>query len=59
MSKVLSIWFSVSSILLLAASAIAISHYAWLALLLAVLAIFNIGWGFIIKAKHRKSSIKS
>ncbi|MGF7046259.1 hypothetical protein J2T13_000735 [Paenibacillus sp. DS2015] len=59
MSKALSLWFAVSSILILAASAIAISHYIWLALLLAVLGVFNIGWGFMFKAKHRKSTLKA
>lgn len=59
MSKILSLWFAASSIIMLAASAISISHSFWLALLIGILAIFNIGWGFIIKAKHRKSSLKS
>ncbi|WP_322906779.1 hypothetical protein [Paenibacillus campi] len=54
MSKILSAWFAVSSILLLLLCAIAISYSAWLAVLLGVLAIANIGWGFVIKARHNR-----
>lgn len=55
MNKGLSLWFAVSSIVLLAAAAIFITHNAWIAAGLGLLAIFNIGWGFIIKAKKRRS----
>lgn len=55
MSKALSLWFAVSSILLLAASAISISYNGFLAVGLGLLSILNIGWGFIIKAKRRPS----
>ncbi|AOZ92339.1 hypothetical protein [Paenibacillus crassostreae] len=58
MSKGLSLWFAASSIILLAIAAIAISHSGWLAFLLTALAVCNIGWGFVIKAKRRKSSIE-
>ncbi|GIO32030.1 MULTISPECIES: hypothetical protein [Paenibacillus] len=56
MSKGLSLWFACSSILLLGACAIAISYNGWIALLLGVLAICNIGWGFVIKAKKNRSN---
>ena len=49
MSKGLSLWFAVSSIVLLTASAISISYNGFLAVGLA-LSILNIGWGFIIKS---------
>ena len=55
MSKGLSLWFAVSSIVLLSAAAIFISHNIWTALGLGVLTVFNIGWGFIVKAKKRRS----
>lgn len=55
MSKGLSLWFAVSSMLLLAAAAIFIAHNAWIAAGIGVLAVFNIGWGFIIKARKRRS----
>jgi len=58
MSKGLSLWFAASSIITLAVAAIAISHSGWIALLLTVLGIFNIGWGFVIKSKRRKSSLE-
>jgi hypothetical protein len=55
MSKGLSLWFAVSSIVLLTASAISISYNGFLAVGLALLSILNIGWGFIIKSKRRPS----
>ncbi|GAB6988022.1 hypothetical protein [Paenibacillus pini] len=54
MSKGLSLWFAFSSMVLLAASAIAISFNGWIAVLLGVVSIFNIGWGFIVKAKRNR-----
>ncbi|WP_169774234.1 hypothetical protein [Paenibacillus durus] len=57
MSKGLSLWFAISSILLLAAASIAISYRLWAALLLGalcVLCVLNIGWGFIIKARRER-----
>lgn len=56
MSKGLSLWFAVSSIVLLMFCAIAISYSAWLAILLGVVAIGNIGWGFVIKAKRQRQA---
>ncbi|MNT74773.1 hypothetical protein D3C72_2136200 [compost metagenome] len=55
MSKSLSMWFAASSIVLLTASAIAISHSVWLALLLGLLSVGNIGWGFVVKAKRNRA----
>ncbi|AIQ49208.1 hypothetical protein R70723_27355 [Paenibacillus sp. FSL R7-0273] len=54
MGKGLSLWFSTSSILILTAASISISYNLWLALLLGLLCILNIGWGFILKARLRR-----
>ncbi|GGF60729.1 hypothetical protein GCM10010912_02390 [Paenibacillus albidus] len=54
MGKGLSLWFACSSILLLTAGSIAISYNVWLALLLGLLCVLNIGWGFIVKARLRR-----
>ncbi|MDR0268385.1 hypothetical protein [Paenibacillus sp.] len=54
MGKGLSFWFACSSILVLGAAAIFISYNGWIALLLGILAICNIGWGFVIKAKKNR-----
>lgn len=51
MSKGLSLWFAVSSVLLMIATAVSISHDAWLAVLLAVVTLANIGFGFVVKAR--------
>ncbi|MEC0092610.1 hypothetical protein [Paenibacillus macquariensis] len=59
MNKGLSLWFAASSIIILAVAAIAISYSGWIALLLTVVGICNIGWGFVIKAKQRRASLKS
>ncbi|MCM3129776.1 hypothetical protein ACFQ3J_22030 [Paenibacillus provencensis] len=55
MSKGLSAWFAISSMLLLMATAVALSYSLWYALLFAVLSVANIGWGFVIKAKKRRA----
>ncbi|WP_199794818.1 hypothetical protein [Paenibacillus faecalis] len=55
MSKGLSLWFAVSSIILMTAATISISHNVLVAIGLGLLTILNIGWGFIIKAKRRRS----
>lgn len=55
MSKGLSLWFAISSIVLLSAAAMTISYNGWLAMLLGILSILNIGWGFIVKSKRRGS----
>lgn len=59
MSKRLSLWFATSSIIILAVAAIAISYSGWFALLLTILGVCNIGWGFVTKAKHRKASLRN
>jgi len=59
MNKGLSLWFAASSIIILAVAAIAISHSGWIALLLTVVGICNIGWGFVLKARQRRTSLKS
>ncbi|NMO95607.1 hypothetical protein [Paenibacillus lemnae] len=55
MGKGLSLWFAVSSIILLSAASIMISQNIWIAAALGVLTLLNIGWGFIVKAKHGRS----
>ncbi|MEK5640511.1 hypothetical protein BK138_29465 [Paenibacillus rhizosphaerae] len=54
MSKGLSLWFAASSILLLMACAVSISYNGWVAVLLGILAILNIGWGFVVKARKNR-----
>lgn len=49
MGKGLSLWFACSSILMLTAASISISFNIWLALLLGVLCVLNIGWGLFSK----------
>ncbi|CAH8769118.1 DUF5325 family protein [Paenibacillus dendritiformis] len=56
MSKGLALWFAVSSIVLLTGTAITLSHNIWLSILFAILAVFNIGFGFIVKARQRRKS---
>ncbi|MNM10648.1 hypothetical protein D3C81_207800 [compost metagenome] len=55
MSKGLALWFALSSILLLAAASIALTYRVWIALLLGLLCILNIGLGFIVKARTRRT----
>lgn len=57
MSKGLSAWFAISSMLLLMATAVSLSHSLWFALLFAVLSVANIGWGFVIKAKKEEHDL--
>ncbi|MCM3206944.1 MULTISPECIES: hypothetical protein [Paenibacillus] len=59
MSKGLSLWFAFSSIVLLTVSAISISYNGWLASLLFILSIGNIGWGFVIRAKKERQELRS
>ncbi|GAS85698.1 hypothetical protein [Paenibacillus amylolyticus] len=59
MSKGLSLWFAFSSIILLAVTAITISYSGWLAALLFILSMGNIGWGFVIRAKKERQEVRS
>ncbi|OMF11509.1 hypothetical protein BK131_21425 [Paenibacillus amylolyticus] len=59
MSKGLSLWFAFSSIILLAVTAITISYSGWLAALLFILSMANIGWGFVIRAKKERQEVRS
>ena len=59
MSKGLSLWFAFSSIVLLTVSAISISYNGWLASLLFILSIGNMGWGFVIRAKKERQQLRS
>ncbi|MCU6709249.1 DUF5325 family protein [Paenibacillus sp. J5C_2022] len=58
MSKSLSLFFAVMSVLFMSATAISISHNGWLVLLFSVLSLFSIGTGFIVKARLRKKTDK-
>ncbi len=55
MSKTASLLFAVTSVLWMIATAISISYSFWLALLFLILTLANIGFGFIWKARSRKS----
>ncbi|ASA23996.1 hypothetical protein [Paenibacillus donghaensis] len=55
MGKGLSLWFAASSILMLTAASILISYNIWLALLVGLICVMNIGWGFVVKARRRRS----
>ncbi|MEN1990305.1 hypothetical protein [Paenibacillus hubeiensis] len=59
MSKGLSLWFAFSSIVLLTVTAITMSYSGWLAALLFVASIGNIGWGFVIRAQKERQSLGS
>jgi len=59
MSKGLSLWFAFSSIMLLAVTAIMISYSGWLATLLFVVSVANIGWGFVIRAKKERREART
>ncbi|EFM08708.1 conserved hypothetical protein [Paenibacillus curdlanolyticus YK9] len=54
MSKMLSLWFAVSSIVLMSMTAILISYNGWLAILGAIVTTCNVGFGFIVKARLRR-----
>ena len=58
MSKGLSLWFATSSIIIMAVAAIMITHSGWIALILSVLGVCNIGYGFVIKSKRNKASME-
>jgi len=55
-SKTLSLFFALSSTVLMLVTAFSISHSGWLALLFGILTIAVMGAGFIVKAKLRKKS---
>ncbi|MCK9862318.1 DUF5325 family protein [Paenibacillus sp. ATY16] len=54
MSKPLSLFFAIVSVLLMCATAISISFNAWLAILFAILTLCMIGGGFVVKARLRR-----
>lgn len=56
MGKGLSLTFAVSSIALLTAASISISHNIVQALSLGLLCVLNIGFGFILKARIRRKA---
>ncbi|TVX87092.1 DUF5325 family protein [Paenibacillus agilis] len=56
MPKRLALWFAFSSIILLTITSITLSSNGWISLLCAVLAFFNVGFGFMFKAKYRKQA---
>ncbi|BBI35133.1 DUF5325 family protein [Cohnella abietis] len=56
MSKSLSLFFAVASVILLLATAFSISNNGWLTLLFSVLTLAMIAFGFITKARLRKKN---
>lgn len=54
MSKSLSLFFATLSILFMSATAVSISHNGWFVLLFALLSLFSMGAGFIVKARLRR-----
>ncbi|AZN40079.1 DUF5325 family protein [Paenibacillus albus] len=54
MSKLMSLFFAVLSVLLMCATAISISYSGWLTVLFFLLTICCIGAGFIVKARMRR-----
>ncbi|WEK53444.1 MAG: hypothetical protein P0Y55_12735 [Candidatus Cohnella colombiensis] len=56
MSKTLSLYFAMSSIILMIVTAVFISENGWYAALFAVLTCVNVGIGFIVKARKRRAS---
>ncbi|MCR8846063.1 hypothetical protein NQ117_20490 [Paenibacillus sp. SC116] len=56
MPKRLALWFAFSSIILLTITSITLSSNGWISLICAVLAFFNVGFGFMFKAKYRKKA---
>lgn len=56
MNKGLALWFAVSSMALVTLCAILISENAWLALGVGIIAVLNIGWGFITKARIQRKT---
>lgn len=58
MSKSLSLFFAVLSVLFMSATAISIAHNGWLVLLFSLLFLFSTGTGFIVKARLRRKNEK-
>ncbi|CAM4080946.1 hypothetical protein [Saccharibacillus endophyticus] len=56
MNKGLALWFAVSSMALVTLSAILINENAWLALGVGLIAVLNIGWGFITKVRIQRKT---
>ncbi|WP_168735484.1 DUF5325 family protein [Cohnella fermenti] len=57
MNKSLGLLFAVTSMVWMTATAISLDYNGWLALLFFVLCILNIGAGFMVKARLRKSRV--
>lgn len=56
MNKGLALWFAVSSMALVTLSAILINENVWLALGVGLIAVLNIGWGFITKVRIQRKT---
>ncbi|MEJ8303750.1 hypothetical protein [Saccharibacillus sacchari] len=56
MNKGLALWFAVSSMALVTLSAILINESAWLALGVGLVAVLNIGWGFVTKVRIQRKT---
>ncbi|WP_192896586.1 DUF5325 family protein [Cohnella sp. AR92] len=55
MNKPLGLLFAITSVAWMTATAISLDYNGWLAALFFVLCILNIGAGFIVKARLRRS----
>lgn len=54
MTKSMSLFFAILSVLLMSATAIAISYNGWVAVLFFLLTLCSIGAGFVVKARMRR-----
>ncbi|BBH21695.1 hypothetical protein Back11_30400 [Paenibacillus baekrokdamisoli] len=54
MTKSMSLFFAILSVLLMSATAISISYNGWVAALFLLLTLCSIGGGFIVKARMRR-----
>ncbi|WP_168123727.1 DUF5325 family protein [Paenibacillus sp. HB172176] len=56
MSKSLSLFFAVLSVLFMSATAVSISYNGWYVLLFSILFLLSTATGFIVKARLRRKS---
>lgn len=56
MSKTLSMFFAVLSVLFMSATAVSISYSGWYVLLFSLLSLLSMGAGFIVKARLRRKA---
>ncbi|WP_276354025.1 hypothetical protein [Cohnella caldifontis] len=56
MSKIASLTFALTSVVWMCLAAVSISYRIWLAALFGLLALLNIGAGFVWKARARRKA---